>query len=79
MSLYGPSDFYKTQRVLISSKYSGKDVELKDIDVAENLCVPKNSLPVYVDEKVTLFETNAIALYLGNDELKGIFDNITHT
>jgi len=84
--LYGPkgTGLYRTYKAQIAAQFSGQKVELaSDFQIGSTnksapflAKFPVGKVPALETDKGTLFESNAIAYYLSNDQLRG--DNDLH-
>lgn len=78
-TLFSPDDYHRTWRALIAAKYSGSKVHLVpfipgETDVKPEFLskFPPATVPVYESgDGVCLFDANAIAFYLGTEQLRG--------
>ncbi|KAH9426785.1 Translation elongation factor [Dermatophagoides pteronyssinus] len=70
--LYSNEDNYRTYKALIASKYSGKSVSVIPTESGKS-CPQKffGHVPALETSNVNLFESNAIAYYLSNAQLRG--------
>nr|CAB3240445.1 elongation factor 1-gamma-A-like [Phallusia mammillata] len=76
--LYAFPNSFQAQKIQIAAAFSGKSVEVADFVVGETnksaeflKKFPLGKVPAFEGNEVTLFETNAIAYYVGNDETRG--------
>ncbi|KAF7261879.1 hypothetical protein EG68_00870 [Paragonimus skrjabini miyazakii] len=78
-TLVTPSGYHRSWRALIAAKYSGAHVNISnyspgetDADPAFLAKFPPSTVPVYEGSDGTcLFDANAIAFFLGTDQLRG--------
>ena len=77
-TLYTYPDNFRAQKILIAAEYSGTKVELAKFDAGETNKTPEflkkfplGKVPVFESDGMTLFEPNAIAFYVGSDEIRG--------
>ena len=78
-TLYGSEQNFRVQKVLVAARYSGKSIDLKeDFDpklVANQFALGKTPALEVTDSfsgsKQALTESQAIAYYVSNDDLKG--------
>ena len=67
--LYCSQDNFRGQKILVTAKYSGKELELEEHGDLSNF--PLQSTPGLEFDKKYLNESQAIAFYLSNECLKG--------
>ncbi|XP_002131081.2 elongation factor 1-gamma-A-like [Ciona intestinalis] len=76
--LYTYPDNFRTQKIQIAAQYSGVKLEITEFVAGEtNKCpdflkkFPLGRVPAYENGDVKLFDTNAIAYYVGNEVTRG--------
>ena len=77
--LYTPANYHKALRAQLAAAYSGASLEIVsycpgvDSPPAEIRC-PTDAAPLFHSKDgVTLFDANAIAYFLGNKQIRGMF------
>lgn len=76
-SLYTPPNYHKSLRVQLAAAYSGASLEVHDYCPGNVLPGPVNKCPTDVaplfrsEDGTVLFEANAIAYFVGNNQLRG--------
>jgi len=76
--LYTYADNFKAQKIQIAAKYSRFQLDLPEFVVGETdksadflKKFPLGKVPAFEDDKICLFEPNAIAYYVGNKQTRG--------
>ena len=77
-TLYGYKHNFRAQKILVAAKYSGKELELKEDfdpkDIAKQFSLGKTpalEVPSSSGSSQSLSESQAIAYYVSNEDLKG--------